>query len=287
MASYCNNAHSIAGCLAYGQRILAHVTDRPRMEASLLLMHSLDKPRTYLIAHPEAILTDSQYRRFSAALEQRCQHVPLPYITGHIEFYGLDFVVTPDVLIPRPETELLVEHTLTWAQQHSTHPLRIADVCTGSGCIAVSIAKHLPGVEMWASDLSLQALKVARINAQHHRQTMHFVQGDLLSPLSGTFDVIISNPPYVTLGEWQLLPASVKQEPRMALISGEDGLDDIRRLLVQARERLAPQGCLLIEFGETQGTAILALAKTTFPKSSVEILRDLAGKDRVLSVQLA
>jgi release factor glutamine methyltransferase len=252
----------------------------------MLLAHLLDQPRTYLWAHPEAPLTSEQAATYAEWVQRRAAGEPLPYITGQIEFLGLTFIVTPDVLIPRPETETLVEAALDWLK---AHPAATAvDVGTGSGCIAVALATHAPSLRLYAVDVSPAALQVARANAERHNveERITFLEGDLLAPLSEPVDLILSNPPYVANDEWDALPLSVQQEPRMALLSGVDGLDAIRRLLQQARTRLASGGLMLVEIGERQGEAAQALAQAAFPKVDVAILPDLAGKDRVLEIAM-
>lgn len=273
--------------LEWAHTQLRAVSGQPRLESELLLAHVLDRPRTFLIAHPEVVLTASQVADFAAAVQRRASGEPLPYITGQIEFFGLTFAVTPDVLIPRPETELLVETALAWMKRRE---IRTAvDVGTGSGCIAVTLGVNAPALRLYATDVSAATLDVARVNAARqgvdHRIT--FLEGDLLAPLPEPVDLIISNPPYVADGEWAVLPVSVQREPRLALLAGEDGLDVIRRLFAQARAVLRPNGVMLVEIGERQGKAAQALAQAAFPDAVVRILPDLAGKDRALEVVLA
>ncbi|MGC9400205.1 MAG: peptide chain release factor N(5)-glutamine methyltransferase [Anaerolineae bacterium] len=265
---------------------LRTATDRPRLEAEILLAHLLGRARVFLHAHPEMPLTARQIATYSAWIHRRAAHEPLPYLTGEIEFYGRDFTITPEVLIPRPETELLVETALAWTATHEAR--RVVDVGTGSGCIAVTLATELRGLQVVATDLSAAALRVARVNARRHdvAARVSCVQADLLTPLSGPFDLIVSNPPYVTEGEWATLPPSVRQEPRQALLAGPQGLDVIRRLLFQARSRLQPDGLLLVEIGERQGAAVRALAQATFPQAEVCLLQDLAGRDRLLRLKV-
>ncbi len=277
----------LASALRWASSLLAVHIDRPQTEAELLLVHLLNQPRTYLWAHPEATLTPQQAADYAACVQRRAAGEPLPYITGQIEFFGLTFTVTPDVLIPRPETEMLIEAALDWLE---AHPDAVAvDVGTGSGCIAVTLAVHVPSLRLYATDISPAALQVARANARLHSvaERITFLAGDLLTPLLEPVDLIVSNPPYVADDEWDALPLSVRQEPRTALLSGVDGLDAIQRLLAQAQTRLAPDGLMLVEIGERQGKAAQALAQAAFPKADVVILPDLAGKDRVLKIALA
>ena len=274
----------IAAALRWASAQLVACTDRPQVEAELLLVHVLHQPRAYLWAHPEAALTPQQAADYAAHVQRRAAGEPLPYITGQIEFFGLTFTVTPDVLIPRPETEILVEAAQDWLR---ARPDAVAvDVGTGSGCIAVALAVHAPSLRLYATDISPAALQVARANAEQHNvaERIAFLEGELLAPLPEPVRLIVSNPPYVTEEEWDALPLSVRQEPRTALLSGADGLDAIRQLLVQAQTRLRPGGLMLVEIGERQGEAARALAQAAFPQADVLILSDLAGKDRVLKI---
>jgi len=187
-------------------------------------------------------------------------------------------------LIPRPETELLVERAMDWLRSHPSR--RIVDIGTGSGCIAVTLAVMRRELHIAAGDVSAAALAVAQTNAQHHgvASRVACIQAALLTPFAGPLDLILSNPPYVADQEWELLPDSVRQEPRSALLAGPQGLDLVRRLLSQARYRLAPGGCMLVEIGKEQADAVQALAQTAFPKACVNVLPDLAGKPRLLEV---
>ncbi|HQE93248.1 MAG TPA: peptide chain release factor N(5)-glutamine methyltransferase [Anaerolineae bacterium] len=274
----------LAAALRWASALLASQTDHPHMEAELLLAHLLNQPRTYLYAHPEVQLAAEQAATYAEWVQRRAAGEPLPYIIGQIEFFGLLFAVTPDVLIPRPETETLVGTALRWigARPHAT----AVDGGTGSGCIAVALAVHAPSLHLYATDISPAALRVARANAERHRVAgrITFLEGDWLTPLPQPADLVVSNPPYIAADEWDTLPFSVRQEPQLALLAGADGLHAIRRLLRQAPTRLAPGGLMLVEIGERQGAAALALARTTFPQAAVAILPDLAGKERVLQI---
>ena len=257
----------------------------------MLLAHVLETSRAVLIAHHERPLTPAQLDQYQALVRRRAANYPLPYLTGRIEFYGLEFEVTPDVLIPRPETETLVDLALR------RRPARVVDVGTGSGCIAVSLAVHLPEVTVYAVDVSPAALAIARRNAERHgvAERVRLLAGDLLGPLPGPLDLIVSNPPYVPTDERAALPASVRDhEPRLALDGGPDGLALVRRLLAQAPAVLrnpapvtgCPGGGLLIEIGANQGEAASRLARAFFPHATVRVHPDLAGRDRVLEVQM-
>ncbi len=263
------------------QRLRA-AADRPQVEAELLLAHLLDCPRVHVLAHLEDALAPEQAAAYRALVERRAAGEPLPYLTGRAPFFGREFAVTPATLIPRPETELLVELALDWLKLRPR--ARVVDVGTGSGCIAVTLACHAPEARVTATDIAADALAVARSNATRHGARVRFVRADLLAPVAWA-DLIVSNPPYVATGEWDALPPSVQREPRGALLAGEDGLDAIRRLLAQAVSRLRPGGLLLVEIGAGQGDAAQAAAQAAFPQAKCEVLRDLAGKDRVLRVE--
>lgn len=268
----------------WGARKLAPVTDRPRREAELLLVEHLHCTRAALLAHPERPLSPTAAQGFVRDVHRRVSGEPLPYIRGWIEFFGLDFEVTPDVLIPRPETEQLVELGLNWLEEHPH--CRAIDVGTGSGCIAVALTAARPEIRLEASDRSMTALGVARRNARRHDVAgrIAFWMGDLLKPIRGPIGLILSNPPYIADQTWSELPVSVRREPRMALLSGHDGLHAIRRLIRQAAARLGSPGAVYAEIGERQGNAARALARAAFPSADVAILPDLAGKDRVLQI---
>lgn len=276
---------TVGRALAWAAVHLRPVADRPAAEAELLLAALLERPRAFLLAHPEAPLTAEQAARYADWVTRRAAHEPLPYITGRVEFYGLEFTVTPAVLIPRPETELLVDEALAGLAGRAA-PTAV-DVGTGSGCIAVTLAVRVSGLRLVAVDLSRAALTVAQANATRHgvADRIAFCAGDLLTPLAGPVELIVSNPPYVAEAEWPALPPSVRREPRLALLAGPEGLDALRRLLAQAPARLRPGGLLLAEIGERQGKAAQTLARAAFPRAEVVVLSDLAGRDRLLRIR--
>jgi release factor glutamine methyltransferase len=247
-------------------------------------MHVTESSRARLLAHPELLLTPAQLGRYGDLVKDRASGQPLPYLTGEVEFYGLDIEVTPEVLIPRPETEVLVDLAL------ERRPTTVVDVGTGSGCIAVALAVHLPEAAVFAIDISPAALAVARRNAERYGlgERIRFIVGDLLDRRPEPVDLIVSNPPYVSADEWTLLPPSIRDyEPRVALNGGSDGLEVVRRLLSQSQGLLEPGGALLIEIGASQGELAKEAAETFFPENgtSIRIHPDLAGRDRVLEVQ--
>ncbi len=262
-----------------------------RREAELLLAHVAGRPREWVMAHPEAELTAEQRRQFESLAARAAAGTPLPYLLGHWEFFGLDFRITPDVLIPRPETELLVETALSLAQssKFKTQNSKIVDVGTGSGIIAVTLAIKLPAAQIIATDLSAAALAVAKTNAEAHgvAARITFIQSDLLSSFSphpSSFDLICANLPYIATAELEAL-AVARHEPRAALNGGPDGLRLIEPLLAAAPAHLNPGGALLIEIAASQGPAALALARRYFPEATCEVRADLAKKDRLLTIQ--
>jgi release factor glutamine methyltransferase len=262
--------------------------ESPRLDAELLLAHVLGMNRAAILARPERQLTPKQLTRYRDLIGRRGAREPLAYIVGHREFFGLDFAVDPRVLIPRPETELLIEQALRLARQLMAPP-QIADVGAGSGGIAVALATHLPEASVYALDDSPGALIVAAANAHRHgvASQVRCLQGDLLDPLSGPVDLITANLPYVTTGEWESLPPEIRDyEPRDALDGGPDGLALIRRLLARANSYLRPGGAILLEIGASQGGAVSTLAHQHFPKGSVQLHQDYAGLDRLVVVQV-
>lgn len=255
----------------------------PRLDAEVLLGYLLGQERAWLYAHPETILPPEIIDRYRQLLQRRADHEPVAYLTGEREFFGLSFAVAPPVLIPRPETELLVELALS----RISGPARVWDIGAGSGCIAVAVAVHAPQARLIAADISAPALALARQNARRHNvaNRVALVQADLLAGLIGPVDLIISNPPYIPLADMATLAPTVKNyEPALALTDQSTGLTIIKRLLAQAAPRLKPGGAMLIEIGAEQGNVALALAHRYFPHSRFEIKPDLAGKDRVLRI---
>jgi release factor glutamine methyltransferase len=236
------------------------------------------------MAHPEAMLTSGQTLALSEALRRVEIGEPLPYLLGKQEFFGLDFAVTRDTLIPRPETELLVEKALDWLRAFPSRRLA-AEVGTGSGCISVSLATQIRDLKIIASDLSLPAIQVARQNAQTHAVAgrVFFQQADLLPASGRRFNLIVANLPYIP--SWKLPGLRVSSfEPRLALDGGPDGLAVISRLLAQAPDRLASGGLILLEIEAGQAEAALALVSRAFPRAQITIFQDLAGYDRVVRI---
>jgi release factor glutamine methyltransferase len=260
--------------------------ESPRLDGELLLAHVLKVNRAALFTWSDRRLTPKELTRYRSLLTRRAAREPLAYLVGHREFFGLDFAVGPGVLIPRPETELLVEQALRLARR-LTAPPRIVDVGAGSGAIAVTLAVHLPQAAVCAVDDSGEALDVVAENARRHGvvDRIQCIQGDLLAPLSGPVDLITANLPYVTTEEWMGLPPEIRDhEPRTALDGGPDGLALIGRLLATANAHLGPGGAMLLEIGASQGPAVTALARQRFSPAAVHLYQDYAGLDRLVIV---
>jgi len=271
------------------ERLAAAGCDTARLDAEVLLAHILGRDRSWLYAHPGRPLSSHQLNACQSLVSRRVDREPVAYLVGHKEFFDLDFFVTRDVLIPRPETEHLVEWALQWASSAKPGPLSVADVGTGSGAIAVTLAAHVPRAHIFATDTSRPALAVARDNAVRHgvASRVSCVMGDLLAPLAGPFHLIAANPPYLSHADLASTPPEVARwEPRPALDGGPDGLEAIRRLLAMAATRLCAGGLLLVEIGAGQGLDVLALAGRYFEQATFEIARDYAGLDRLLVVRL-
>lgn len=250
----------------------------PVGEARRLLRRALGVSYAELAAHPDRPLTAEESERFDVLVARRAQGEPVAYLLGEAEFYSLEFRVTPDVLIPRPETELLVDIAL---EKMVGRACRVLDLGTGSGCVAVTLAKHLPQAQVTAVDVSPAALEVARSNAARHGAALRLVQGDWFSALNDErFDLIVSNPPYVAERDEHLAQGDLRFEPRHALASGHDGLDAIRRIVAVAPRHLEPGGWLFFEHGYDQAAAVEALlAQAGFVQ--IEHRADLAGIPRV------
>jgi release factor glutamine methyltransferase len=279
--------------------LLSHITtrlipisDTPALDASVLIARILKKPRTWILAHPELTLTTKQQKQLDNSLARLERGESFPYVLGHWEFFGLEFDITPDVLIPRPETELLVEKSIAWLQESPTRR-RVSDVGTGSGVIAIAIATHFPDVYILATDISHKALQVARKNASKFDvlNQIDFVQCDLLPhhinsfPTERHFDLICANLPYVPSKTLHNLPI-YGREPTLALDGGTDGMELLRRLLNIAPEWLAPNGKLLLEIEATRGPQALKVACDMFPEAAIQLHQDLAEQDRLLEITL-
>jgi release factor glutamine methyltransferase len=255
------------------------------LEAEVLLRYTLNLDRAHLYACLQEDLSTGDQAVFHTLLARRLAHEPTAYIVGQREFYGLDLETAPAALIPRPETELLVQEAL--ARARHSEGLLIVDVGTGNGAIAVALAVHLRQAALVAIDLSREALALAARNARRHgvESRISFLQADLLAPLAQPAGLIVANLPYVRSEDWEALPPEIREhEPRIALDGGPDGLREIGRLLEQAPSHLRPGGSLLVELGFLQAAPALALACRCFPGAAARILPDAAGLERLLAV---
>jgi release factor glutamine methyltransferase len=260
-------------------------SDSPYLDALVLLSWITSQSKTYTLTYPTPNLTKDQSTKLEAALSQIKSGIPLPYILGSWEFYQTAFKITPDVLIPRPETEGLVERAITWLEAYPTKRTCL-DLGTGSGCIAVTLALHISDLNVFATDYSYPALMVARENAQIHqvKDRVHLINTDLLSGISPEVDLLITNLPYIPSGKLKTLPVS-RSEPNLALNGGPDGLVLIRETLVDVPELINPGSLILIEVDESRGKAAQDFAMSVFPQGGVRIEQDLSGQDRYLIIQ--
>ncbi|MBX5490676.1 MAG: peptide chain release factor N(5)-glutamine methyltransferase [Chloroflexi bacterium] len=277
--------------LASAQEMLRRAgVDQPRLVALASLAAALGVEKATVLAHPERLLTAEEAARFAAALTRLRAREPLAYVLGEREFYGRPFFVTPAVLVPRPETELLVELALDYLRGRMLADDWLADVGTGSGAIAVTLAVERPDLRLLALDLSWAALVVARANARRHgvEDRTALVCADLLGGVRGPLAVVLANLPYIPSALIDgLQPEVAAYEPRLALDGGPDGLALIRRLLGQLPSRLAAGGLAVVEFGAEQADAVRALAAAAVPGADLAIVRDLAGLPRALRIVMA
>ncbi|MBZ0286794.1 MAG: peptide chain release factor N(5)-glutamine methyltransferase [Anaerolineae bacterium] len=279
--------YTVRDALLFGRANLANTYDSASLDIQRLLGFVLDKDRAYLLAHPEHILETEEYVAYIALIERAAAGEPLPYILGRQAFYDRDLIVSPAVLIPRPETEQLVENALGFAR--SRPRCTAVDVGTGSGAIAVTVAANCPTAAVYAVDVSPAALDIARQNAEAGGAKVTFFQGDLLVPLLERdikVDLLMANLPYIARAELADLVVS-RYEPSLALDGGEDGFDLVRRLLDQAPAVCNPGARILLEIGADQGAAALALAKSVFPDAAATLIQDYAKLDRIIQIDVA
>lgn len=260
------------------------------LDARLLLQHLLGVSHAYLLAHGDTQLTAEQVDIYRAWLARAAQGEPVPYILGIAPFYGRDFLVSPAVLIPRPETEQIIDLALRWLKEQpprsAEKPWRILDVGAGSGCIPITIALEMTqAAQITAVDISPTALAIAQENARRLGAEVNFVPSDLLTAVDGSFDLITANLPYITDGEWTHLDDGVKSyEPSLALRGGADGLQLIEKLLIQVPTHLSSPSLILLEIGWQQGTDTAVLARRLLPHTAVSVHRDYAGHDRIVTI---
>lgn len=272
------------------QRLEDANCDTPHLDAQVILAHVLEVERSWLFAHHEYELPAARAEAYAALIMRRMRHEPVAYLVGRKEFYGLEFVVDQRVLIPRPETELLVDAVLDTVDMRKLARPKIADVGTGSGAIAIAVAANCVNARIYAIDLSTDALAVARENVERldaHQQVI-LLAGDLLTPLPEKVDVIVANLPYISSTAYpHLMPDVHDFEPQLALESGPHGLDAITRLLQRASDHLLPDGVILLEIGHDQGPAVEKLAHTLLPHAqSVRVRQDYHGHDRLVTIIL-
>lgn len=273
---------------AAATRLAAAGLDEAEIDAEVLLRHALgDLDRAHFFAALARPLPEDVLPAYEALVARRLAREPTAYIVGSREFFGLDFRVTPTALIPRPETELLVEATLQ--RIASVDYPEVIDVGAGSGAIAVAVAVGHPTVRVLATDISDQALMLTRENAERHdvANRVNVVRTDLLAAIRGHADVVVANPPYVRSADWQRLDPEIRDhEPRLALDGGPDGLVVVRRLLEQAATFIERGAALYVEIGDDEGAEALASARSVLPFARIEVRRDLAGRDRMLTAEL-
>lgn len=294
-------------------RVLKGISETPALDAQVLLAHITQKPRAWVLAHPELTLSPQQQKKLDAALKQLQQNIPLPYVLGQWSFFGMDFIVSRDVLIPRPETEELVEMALDWLDDKED--ARILDMGTGSGCIPIAIARNARDLSLLGVDRSPAALKIARQNAAKYENrqdaksaerelgsprkswqigssTLEFAQSDLfenLPPAScslppAPYNLLLANLPYIPTETLKTLDVYTR-EPSLALDGGADGLDLIRRFLADAPRFLAPKGLILLEIDSSHGQKALHIAEKFFSEATSSLLQDLSGRDRFIRIQ--
>lgn len=270
--------------LEHAQEKIKSQTDTPALDAQLLLSEILSRPRAWLLAHGQAEVPHDKWVEFSEAVNALVSGVALPYILGKWEFFGRTFRVTQDTLIPRPETEILVERALNLMQTAGGQG-RVLEVGTGTGCIAISLALEYPDLQVFATDLSADALRIARWNSDyyHLKSQVQFIQADLLKPFSGPFQWVIANLPYIPHQRLSHLAVGAR-EPVLALNGGPEGLEVLNRLIVDLPRVLDRGGCGLLEIDPQQREALYRVVKRSLPRADIQVEQDLAGRDRVMVI---
>ncbi len=269
---------SIENALYDATERLRDVSDSPRLDAEILMCRAIDMPRSYLFAHPEDTPDDAALERFGSTLARRLAGEPMAYITGIKEFWSMELMVTPATLVPRPETEILVDRALREIPRKAAW--NVLDLGTGSGAIALAIAKERPLADVVAVDINVDALAVARVNArQHDIGNVEFLEGDWTEPVQGRrFDLVVSNPPYVAKGDPNL--ESLGAEPQAALVAGEDGMEAIEIILRDSRELVVPNGKIFLEHGSDQAELVMAQC-LRYAWVDIRCHNDYAGLPRV------
>lgn len=260
--------------------------EEARLEAEVLLRQVFGLNKAELYVHLEDELPPGQMEGLNQLIQRRLSHEPIAYITGHKEFFGLDFHVNHNTLIPRPETELLVEQALKLGRDR--HSLMIADIGTGCGAIAIALAAHLPQAQVYAIDISASALEIASLNSKINRvdSRVHPMRGNLLQPLSQPVHLIVANLPYISDTKMGELPKEILLfEPKLALSGGPDGLQHISQLLTQAKDKLCARGAILLEISPEQNATVIDLARQYFPRDKAKTIFDLNGQERVIIIE--
>lgn len=279
------SANSLENWLAAARSRLEPISDMASLEAQMLASFVLSRPRSWLLAHPNTLIEPDKLKILNSLLSKLADGYPFAYITGEREFFGRKFAVQPGILIPRPETELLVETALNWLANHPSQQTAV-DIGCGSGCIAVSLAAECKALTLYAVDIDPAAVRLTQQNAFTHRvsSNVHCLVGDLMSPFRTKFDLICANLPYIPTTT--LIGLAVSQyEPVLALDGGEDGLQIIDQLLKHAKKLLSPGGLILLEIESSQGESAPKLATKYFPQADIQLARDLADHSRLLVIQ--
>jgi release factor glutamine methyltransferase len=281
-----NQAGTVQTALKLGRDHLETYSETAKLDVQVLLAHLLSRSKSWVLAHPEHTLHEDIQYEYINLLNRLRAGEPLPYVLGYWEFYGRRFKVSPNVLIPRPETEGLIERGLEYID-YRDRPCKAIDVGTGSGCIAITIAIERSNVSMFAIDRGIEALKIAQENASNHKMTeqIQWMQGDLLTAVHARFDLIVANLPYIPSSRLEHLSVAA-HEPWVALDGGMRGLVFIKALIMQLPDRLAENGLALLEIDESHGNDVIACAKELFPMADVTLEPDLAGLDRYISINL-
>lgn len=277
---------TIRAALKFGRDLLRPFSDSPSSDVQVLLASIMHQSKAWILAHPAHSLPGELQEQFIESLNNICAGEPLPYVLGYWEFYGRKFKVTPDVLIPRPETERLIELAQDILDRQ-THSGMAMDVGTGSGCIAITLAAERPGLRLLATDRSREALILAKENAALYSvaEQIDWLQSDLLGSVKARVMLVLANLPYIPSGRLKKLSVAA-YEPMLALDGGAQGLDLIKSFIYQLTDRLAEGGAALLEIDESHGTDVAAFASEIFPRAGVTLIQDLAGLDRYLSIQL-
>ena len=272
---------------ATGETLIKTGSPDAKLEAEVLIRHVLGIDRATFFRDLEEPVTDSDRQQLDDLVVRRLRREPLNYITGFREFYGLSFEVSDSVLIPRQETELLVETVISLARSRPKHEIKICDVGTGSGAIAISLAVNLPFAEITAIDISQSALDIANANRRTHGvyNRVALRRGNLLEPVDFKPEIIVSNPPYIPMGDLSLLQPEIQYEPRVALDGGTDGLELIRGLLSQSLDKVSSTGAILFEIDSSQENSARILAREYFPNSHISVLDDLSGSSRAILIE--